>query len=49
MLNLNIFHLIIAVNMPKRINAEHEYDEGETKNGSRYIAEMSFLVADMIE
>jgi hypothetical protein len=35
--------------MPKRINAELEYDEGEAKRGSVNIAEMSSLVADMIE
>ena len=29
--------------MPIRINAEYEYDEGETKRGSQHIAETSFL------
>jgi hypothetical protein len=49
MLCLRFIPFIIAANIPIRINAEHEYDEGETKRGSQYIAETPFLIADMIE
>jgi len=49
MLGLTFIPFIFAANMPIRIIAEHECDEGETKRGSQYIAATFFLGADMIE